>query len=347
MSANIVEKKVSPFPPGYRYIWNRFCACLNFNSVLIETGQGRKLTLLEYLRQTRSVYQDHEEKAEEEWKDIVVYPSTIEPNKKNGTLFVVSHHDIKFPVRSFNIANINDFIHQTGCWDERELVRQLRDNSVKWFVQRPSSDPNDIYLTVLGKRDFSLREDGVYMPFHSEEGEKWPLPRMIGFGIYNILPADVVQEAESNSWRIEVLNPGQDSHRRHETVQESETYPDPHCASTLMNIPVVFRDISLHSANIVKRKYVDMRKLRNIELIQIIGLFDHGSNNVCQDTSQLFDAMIMSGFLWSVKEDKIYLPCLRRSPQLFSTATDKSDEKYVYEEDICELFNQHLQTRYT
>ena len=247
------------------------------------TEGGRKIPIKNYLINQEIKNYD----------EIVIFPSRfghIQDKTKVILCYLMCRH-IMIPITLNDITTHQSLIYWCGFSNDREAQRELRD--AVWQLHKPTNDIDDMFITISGPR---------------KESEKdWP---MLSFGIYDILPRDIIDRASAMNWRMTISN--EVDPNKLKARPQAKLYTNSEMANVLMNIPVVLYSLHMRRIKAEETHYVDVRDLRNTQLVYVHGESLYGRKNACQSPLDIFDAMLAFQQKWKVSGDLVKLPCLPR-----------------------------------
>ncbi len=234
---------------------------------------------------------------------LVILPVQFHTLQHEDTLFYLRYMDRDVEIRPSNISCFIDLAYWSGCEvlsNRQDLVTKMQTSRriiisslrrASWKLHRPSDNEDDAYITATGQRK------AVDIP-------------MVSLGWYHVLPDYIIATAFQNCWRITMGNP-QDEVK--EIPEEAETYADVQHAARLMHIPVIMT--SVKGDDKPQHISVDIRDLRNLDLLYEDGEWRYGCNRECRSPLDLFDAMMAFGATWRVEGNNVSLPSLPRPPE--------------------------------
>ncbi len=281
----MLEEIKYPLCPKSSYRWKTYTVRVSFKRLQERDATGQVIPLLS--RENRPSL-----------KDTMLFPQKYRMCSKEDLLFYVAYQEKLISITPENIDGFEDVMYWCGFRNDRDkCIKSLR--QAKWKLHKPSDKPEDMYLSVCGRRTDKASSTVDFVPL----------------GWYDILPEDVTAQAKENSWRLEVKDPVKEVSN---IPEEAELYADAKCTATMMSIPIVFYSTKEEDgAKVEKTMYLDLRKLRNLHLLFEHGKTMYGKESACHTNLDLFDAMMAYGTFWVIDkmQDSIYLPSLPRPPR--------------------------------
>lgn len=194
------------------------------------------------------------------------------------------------------ITNFDRICYLLGQRNKRETIREIRksrlllDHKAECLIVLSYSKPHFIY----------------------ELSSSSSFPSYLPLGILDVLPEDIVTEAQTHAYRIHVGTYTKALSRSPQAFcPYGENISSKHFHA-LTNIPVELYAVRMNSCVLMKTVSVDIRDLRNTALFFRQNSLILGMKKACKNMLELFDAMLVyqAEYFYDSKAQLLRLPCV-------------------------------------